>query len=155
VLVAMTADPTRRLSSMDVLDAGEHARLDEWGNRAVLTQPATARRAPQTELPLTSNGKLDKRALPAPEDTDADRYRAPASPVEEVLAGIYAQVLGVERVGVEDSFFDLGGDSLSAMRVIAAINISLDAGLSVRALFDAPSVRSLSQHLGRHASSVK
>ena len=78
-------------------------------------------------LPLTPNGKLDTRALPAPEYRDVDRYRAPANAVEEILAGIYAQVLGVERVGVDDSFFELGGDSLSAMRVIAAINTSLDA----------------------------
>ena len=75
-------------------------------------------------LPLTVNGKLDKRALPAPEYTDIDRYRAPANPVEQILAGIYAQVLGVDHVGVDESFFDLGGDSLSAMRAIAAINTS-------------------------------
>ncbi len=100
-------------------------------------------------LPLTVNGKLDRRALPAPEYQDGDHYRAPANAVEEVLAGIYAQVLGLERVGVDDSFFDLGGDSLSAMRLVAAINASLDSGLAVRALFDAPSVRSLSQLLGR------
>ncbi len=99
-------------------------------------------------LPLTPNGKLDTRALPAPEYQDGDRYRAPANAVEEILAGIYAQVLGVERVGVGDSFFDLGGDSLSAMRVIAAINTGLDAHLAVRALFDAPSVAQLAPRIG-------
>jgi acyl carrier protein len=58
-------------------------------------------------------------------------------------------VLGVDRVGVDESFFALGGDSLSAMRAIAAINTALDMHLAVLTLFDAPSVRSLSQHLGR------
>ena len=70
-------------------------------------------------LPVTVNGKLDTRALPAPEYRDVDRYRAPASAVEEILAGIYAQVLGLDRVGVDDSFFDLGGDSILSMQVVA------------------------------------
>jgi thioesterase domain-containing protein/acyl carrier protein len=103
---------------------------------------------------LTPNGKLDTRALPAPEYR-AGGYRAPADAVEEVLAGIYAQVLGVERVGVDDSFFELGGDSLSAMRLVAAINNTLDANLAVRTVFRAPSVASLRQQLGRPASEAE
>ncbi|MGV0051182.1 amino acid adenylation domain-containing protein [Mycobacterium colombiense] len=70
-------------------------------------------------LPLTVNGKLDTRALPPPEYQDADRYRAPRDAIEQVLADIYAQVLGIERVGVDDSFFDLGGDSVLSMQVVA------------------------------------
>ncbi|WP_258036822.1 condensation domain-containing protein, partial [Mycobacterium marinum] len=100
-------------------------------------------------LPLTVNGKLDIRALPAPQYGATGSYRAPASPVEEVLAGIYAQVLGLDRVAVDQSFFDLGGDSLSAMRVVAAINKSLDGDLSVRALFDAPTVGELAPCIGQ------
>ena len=99
-------------------------------------------------LPLTVNGKLDKRALPAPEYQDTGHYRAPATLTEEILAGIYARVLGVERVGMDDSFFDLGGDSLSAMRLIAAVNTALDAGLSVRVVFEAPTIAQLAPRIG-------
>ena len=129
---------------------------DPAGLRAKLTERLPAYMVPvavvvlQT-LPRTVNGKLDIRALPAPEYRDADRYRAPTSLTEEILAGIYAQVLGVERVGIDESFFDLGGDSLSAMRLIAAVNSSLDAGLAVRAVFDAPTVAQLATRVGGDA----
>ena len=102
-------------------------------------------------LPLTVNGKLDVRALPEPQYQETP-YRAPSNPAEETLAGLYAEVLGRDRVGVDDSFFDLGGDSLSAMRLIAAINKAMHTELTVRALFDAPTVSSLSGQLDRHAS---
>jgi non-ribosomal peptide synthase protein (TIGR01720 family) len=137
VLVAMTADPTQPLSLMDALDGGGHARLDGWGSRTVLTQRATAL---ASALEYQGNG---------------GGHRAPASLVEQILADIYAQVLGVDRVGVDESFFDRGGDSLSAMRAVVAINTALDTHLAVVTLFDAPSVRSLSQQLGRDASPVE
>ena len=102
-------------------------------------------------LPLTTNGKLDRKALPAPDHAPAESggpYVAPRNPVEEILAGIYARLLGLEQVGVDDSFFDLGGDSLSAMRMIAAANTSLDAGLTVGAVFEAPTVAQLAARIG-------
>ena len=70
-------------------------------------------------LPLTVNGKLDTRALPAPEYQDAEHYSAPTDAVEEILASIYAQVLGLQQVGIDESFFELGGDSILSMQVVA------------------------------------
>ncbi|WP_443677669.1 amino acid adenylation domain-containing protein [Mycobacterium barrassiae] len=98
-------------------------------------------------LPLTVNGKLDRNALPAPEYQNSTRYRAPSTTAEQSLADIYSEVLGVDRVGVDDSFFDLGGDSLSAMRLIAAINTTLNAQLAVRTIFEAPTIAQLAQRL--------
>jgi thioesterase domain-containing protein/acyl carrier protein len=98
------------------------------------------------ELPLTVNGKLDVRALPAAEYT-AGEYRAAENATQEILAGIYAETLGLDRVGIDSSFFDLGGDSISAMRLISAINASVGTDLPVRLLFEAPTVRRLSERL--------
>ncbi|WP_443667744.1 amino acid adenylation domain-containing protein, partial [Gordonia paraffinivorans] len=93
-------------------------------------------------LPLTANGKLDREALPAPQFETAE-YVAPGSEAEEVVAGVFADLLGVERVSVVESFFDLGGNSLSAARLAARASAALDVEVSVRDVFDAPSVREL------------
>lgn len=99
-------------------------------------------------LPLTANGKLDRGALPVPDFDEGGRYRAPGSVVEEILAGFYARVLGVDHIGIDDSFFDLGGDSLSAMRLIAAVNVALGGGLAVRTVLEAPTVAQLASRVG-------
>lgn len=89
-------------------------------------------------LPQTPNGKLDRKALPAPElDAGARRYRAPASELECQLAAVWSQVLGLERVGLDDNFFELGGHSLLATRVSAQVQAQLGLDLPLSALFQA------------------
>ncbi|MFW0788916.1 amino acid adenylation domain-containing protein [Gordonia sp. CPCC 205333] len=94
------------------------------------------------DVPLNSAGKLDRRALPAPEFVAGD-YVAPATVTEQVVAEIVSDVLGIEQVSVVDSFFELGGNSLSAIRVAARVSTALDADLSVRDVFEAATVRAL------------
>ena len=99
-------------------------------------------------LPLTPNGKLDRRALPVPEQTRTDlngSFAAPRTWVEEMLSGIWIEVLGIERVGINDSFFELGGHSLLATQVIARMRDAFRLEVPVRALFEAPTVAALAQ----------
>ncbi|MRH87783.1 amino acid adenylation domain-containing protein [Nocardia sp. SYP-A9097] len=92
------------------------------------------------EIPLSPNGKLDRAALPPPV-VQTKRFRAPATPVEEIVAGVFADVLGIGRpIGVDDDFFELGGNSLVATRVAARIGAALDATLPVSMIFEAPTV---------------
>jgi amino acid adenylation domain-containing protein len=98
-------------------------------------------------LPLTSNGKVDRRALPAPPDADPAAYVAPRTAAEEALAAVWAEVLGVERVGVRDDFFELGGHSLSAARLVARVRERLGRELSLGELFRGATVERLARAL--------
>ena len=94
-------------------------------------------------LPLTPNGKLDRSALAAPDQNRPDigeSYVAPGTPVEELLAGIWSELLKIEKVGVHDNFFDLGGHSLLATQVMSRLREGLGVELPLRALFEAPTI---------------
>ncbi|TQC38983.1 amino acid adenylation domain-containing protein, partial [Rhodococcus sp. WS4] len=107
---------------------------------------------PIDRIPLTPVGKLDRAALPDPRlDSPADPAHRPTSPVEETVANAFATVLGLEHVGVDDNFFAVGGNSLTATRVVARVNSTLHTHIDVRTLFEDRTPRVLSTHLD-HAS---
>jgi amino acid adenylation domain-containing protein len=101
-------------------------------------------------LPLSPNGKIDRKALPVPElsrDSLAVDYVAPRNSTEELLAGIWAEVLKVERIGAHDNFFALGGHSLLATQVVSRIRTALKTDLPLRMLFEAPSLAALAERI--------
>jgi acyl carrier protein len=97
-------------------------------------------------LPLTPNGKLDRDQLPAPEsETGTAAFLAPRNPIEERMAEIWCQVLGLSRVGVEDNFFELGGHSLLAAQLAARMRDAFQANLPLRLLFEWPTIAGLAK----------
>jgi len=101
-------------------------------------------------LPLTLNGKVDRKALPVPDHTRPEleeSYQTPRTPVEELLAEIWAEVLRVEKTGIHDKFFDLGGDSLLATRVVSRILRVMQVEVPLRAFFESPTVAGLAERI--------
>jgi amino acid adenylation domain-containing protein/non-ribosomal peptide synthase protein (TIGR01720 family) len=109
------------------------------------------------QLPLTANGKVDKRALPAPDTAllQVEAYVAPRNKTEQQLADIWQQLLGVSRVGIYDNFFELGGHSLLAVRLMSAIKKEMQAAIQIGDIFDSPTIQLLAEKVkGSVASTV-
>ena len=103
-------------------------------------------------LPLTPNGKVDRKALPVPDQARPDlekSFVAPRSPIEKLLAQIWAEVLGLERVGIHDNFFELGGHSLKATQVMSRLQDAFLVEMPLRTVFEAPTVADLAVAIGR------
>jgi acyl carrier protein len=97
-------------------------------------------------IPLTPNGKIDRRALPVPGQADLEKsFVAPRTPVEERLASIWTEVLHREPIGIYDNFFELGGHSLLATQVISRISEALSVAIPLRSLFETPTVAGLAE----------
>jgi acyl carrier protein len=108
-------------------------------------------------LPFSPNGKVDRKALPAPDHSRPERedgFAAPRTPVEEILANIWAGVLKLEKVGIHDNFFHLGGHSLLATQVVSRIRDSFKIELPLKTLFEAPTIQGVAQRLQEEADTA-
>jgi acyl carrier protein len=135
VAYLVPADPSLGVPPTGELREFMAKRLPAFMIPAVFTELAA--------LPLTASGKLDKASLPAPEGARpelARGYVAPSTPTEELLARIWAQVLGLDKVGIHDNFFELGGHSLRAVEVVSGIRSEFGVEFRIAAFFDEPTI---------------
>jgi amino acid adenylation domain-containing protein len=148
---------TRDQNGNDVLVAYYVARqeLEAAALRAFLSETLIVETIPNVfiylrKLPLTLNGKVNLRALPTLEEWRQQithGFVAPRTPVEEALAGIWSEVLGIKRLGVHDNFFELGGHSLLATQILSRVRAAFDVELHLRALFESPTVADLGKQI--------
>ena len=150
VIVRVEGESEKRLVGYVVTAGGAELEVNEL--RAYLETKLPEYMIPSvfvelTELPLTANGKVDRKALGAADlELEGKReYEAPRTAVEELLAGIWAEVLGVERIGIHDNFFELGGHSLLATQVISRVRETFILELPLRSLFEAPQLSSFAE----------
>jgi amino acid adenylation domain-containing protein len=131
-------------AALDVTDLTRHLR-----NR-LPDYMAPSAFVPLEAFPLTPSGKINRRALPAPDNTRPElesKYLAPCNPLEEQLASIWRELLGLARVGIHDNFFALGGHSLLAARVAARAAAALEVELPLRKLFESPTIARLAEEI--------
>jgi amino acid adenylation domain-containing protein len=149
VVAREVEDGEKRLIAYVVAKVG---RLDVDGLRAHAAELLPEYMVPSAfvtldSLPLTPNGKVDRKALPEPVVEGLSAYRAPETARQEILCSLFAEVLGMPRVGIDDSFFDLHGESLRAMRLVSSIQDCLGVELLISDIFDAPTIAELDQQV--------
>ncbi|WP_179079381.1 amino acid adenylation domain-containing protein [Streptomyces rectiverticillatus] len=154
VLADADADGGRLLCYVVTKGDPAPAELREYARTVLPAHMVPAFIMPVDEIPLTGNGKLDRRALPRPESA-LRVSRPPATERERLLCALFAETLGVPEVGAEDSFFDLGGHSLLATRLINRVRAETGCELSIRTLFDAPVVADLARCLPEAAGTPR
>jgi amino acid adenylation domain-containing protein len=158
VVAREVQDGEKRLIAYVVPEAGQGVQgvqgvhIDVGGLRAHAAELLPEYMVPSAfvtldSLPLTPNGKVDRKALPEPAAEVSSIYRAPQTARQEILCSLFAEALGVPRVGLDDSFFDLHGESLMAVRLVSSIQDRLSVELLVSDIFDAPTVAELDQQL--------
>jgi amino acid adenylation domain-containing protein len=147
----VTLDLTAPVEGVDLV-----SELRDYLKRSLPDYMIPAHIVTLDQMPLTPNGKLDRRALPEPDETALVRgeYVAPASSIEATLAEIWAEVLGLEQVGVHHNFFDLGGHSLNAVKIIGLIHKRCNVAMTLRDLFQNPTVAGLASLIHKQEVSI-